>query len=110
MGSEMCIRDRLNGVSFDAQDQLSDEGGLALLRDTLINEPLLQVYIVSHLAGEQSLEELQARSQTRAQAIVDALVAMQIDASRLNAQGVGPLAPACRQAPCAQRIEVVAQR
>ncbi len=100
---------QLNGVSFNSQDQLSDEGGLNLLRDTLINEPLLQVYIVSHLSGEQSLAQLQERSQRRAQTIVDALVAMQIDASRLSAQGVGPLAPVCRQAPCAQRIEVVAQ-
>lgn len=100
---------QLHGITFDAQDQISDDGGLQLLRDTLNNEPLLRVYIVGHLEGEQALTQLQERSLRRAQLIVDALVGMQIDASRLSAQGVGPLAPECRQAPCEQRIEIVAQ-
>lgn len=100
---------QLHGIAFDAQDQLLDEGGVELLRETLRNEPLMRVYIVSHLGGEEALAQLLERSELRAQAIVDALVDMQIDASRMSAQGVGPLAPACGQAPCAQRIEIVLQ-
>lgn len=100
---------QLHGIAFDNQDQLIDEGGVELLHDTLRNEPLLRVYIVSHLGGDEALAQLQERSQLRAQALVDVLVDMQINASRMSAQGVGPLAPACGQAPCAQRIEIVVQ-
>ena len=100
---------QLHGISFDEQDQITESGGLQLLRDTLVNEPLLRVYVVGHLEGDQPLTQLLERSRGRAQAVVDALSQMQIDGSRMSAQGVGPLAPSCRQAPCGQRIEIVAQ-
>jgi hypothetical protein len=30
-----------------------------------------------------------------------------VEASRLRAEGVGPLSPACAQAPCSDRVEIV---
>ena len=56
---------------------------------------------------EQALDTLMQRSMRRAQAVRERLLAAGIDAARVDAQGVGPLAPVCRQAPCEARIEVV---
>lgn len=100
----------VRGLTFTDEDQLSDDSGLALLLETLTRDPLLQVYVVAHLRGEGSLETLLERSAARAQLVVGRLVEDGISASRLNAQGVGPLAPVCAQAPCSERIEVVVQQ
>ena len=100
----------LQGVEFDAQDEMLDEGGFIVLLNTLRNAPLMQVYIVGHLSTDGSLEELLERSAKRAQNLVDRLVEEGINESRVIAQGVGPLAPSCLQAPCSQRVEIVLRR
>lgn len=97
----------LQGIGFDARDQFQDDGGFSVLLDTLRNSPLIKVYIVAHLGGEGALEDLLARSTQRAQSLASALIAAGIIETRVLAQGVGPLAPACLQGPCAERVEIV---
>lgn len=99
----------LQGVAFDAQDEMIDEGGFTVLLNTLRNAPLMQVYIVAHLGGNAAFEELLARSTKRAQSIADRLTAAGINGPRLLVQGVGPLAPLCTQTStsCAERVEIV---
>lgn len=95
------------GLGFDENDNLLTDDGLALLLAVLRRESLLQIYVVGHSQGDAPLPELLARSERRAQAVVQRLIEAGIPASRLEAQGVGPLAPYCRPGPCGQRIEVV---
>lgn len=97
------------GLQFDGQDQLIDEGGLALLIETLLVNPQLQVYIVAHLRAEGSLEAQVERSRHRSALIAAQLGAAGIAAERISAQGVGPLAPACSTGPCTERVELVLQ-
>ena len=97
----------LQGIGFDAQDKMLDQGGFTVLLNTLRNAPLMQVYIVAHLSEEGALEEMLARSTQRAQNLVSRLVEAGINERRVLAQGVGPLAPLCLQAPCSERVEVV---
>ncbi len=97
----------IQGIAFDADDNLSDDSGIELIVQALRRDTLMQVYVVAHLQGEQDLDTLLARSAERAQAVQDALVAAGIDESRLGAHGVGPLAPFCRPGPCDDRVEVV---
>lgn len=97
----------LQGLGFDAQDELVDEGGFTVLLNTLRNAPLMQVYIVAHLGGEAALEELLSRSTQRAQNLASRLIDAGINESRVLAQGVGPLAPSCLQALCSDRVEIV---
>jgi outer membrane protein OmpA-like peptidoglycan-associated protein len=79
--------------------------------DTLIavlNEnPLLEIYIVSHLADDMSLSELQERTQKRAEIIMRRLIESGISSSRLSSHGVGPLAPSCVSTACQNRIDIV---
>lgn len=109
----MALRLEQDGVvtvpslTFDENDQLIDDEGIALVRDLLQREGVLQLYVVGHLQGDDSLERLLTRSQERAQRVVAQLVAAGVDASRIEARGVGPLAPYCRPGPCSQRIELV---
>jgi hypothetical protein len=95
------------GLSFDDNDNLLADEGLALLLAVLQREAMLQVYIVGHARGDAPLPELIARSERRAQSVVRRLIEDGIASSRLEAQGVGPLSPYCRPGPCGQRIEVV---
>jgi outer membrane protein OmpA-like peptidoglycan-associated protein len=95
------------GLSFDDDDNLLADEGLALLLAVLQRESMLEVYIVGHARGDAPLPELLARSERRAQSVVRKLVDEGITPSRLEAQGIGPLAPYCRPGPCSQRIEVV---
>lgn len=99
----------LPGLVFDEQDRLMDASGLTLLVDTLRSDPLLRVYIVAHLRAPGDLDTLLERSASRASTIVSLVTEAGIAADRVSAEGVGPLAPACRLSPCAERIEAVVQ-
>lgn len=97
----------ITDLGFDDNDELVNADGIELIVDVLSRDALLEVYIVGHLQGSDSLSELQARSAQRAQAVVDRVAAAGIDADRMQAHGLGPLAPVCRPGPCSQRIEMV---
>lgn len=97
----------ITDLGFDDNDELVNADGIELIVDVLSRDALLEVYIVGHLQGSDSLSELQARSAQRAQAVVDRVAASGIDADRMQAHGLGPLAPVCRPGPCSQRIEMV---
>lgn len=99
----------LPGLQFDGQDQLIDEGGMALVIETLRENPQLRVYVVAHLRAEETLEAQLERSRHRAALIVAQLAEAGIAAGRISAQGVGPLAPSCSTASCAERVELVLQ-
>ena len=95
------------GLAFNDADELTEDQGLALLVDVMQRRSLLQLYIVGHLQGDQPLSSLQQRSLERARAVQERLVEMGVESDRIEAQGVGPLAPYCRPGPCSQRIEAV---
>lgn len=99
----------LPGLAFDDRDALTDDSGLTLLIATLRSDPLLNVFVVAHLRGSEAIESLLERSQLRAASIVSRLTEAGIEADRISGQGVGPLAPACRQSPCRERVELVVQ-
>ncbi|MDP1929836.1 MAG: DUF4892 domain-containing protein [Gammaproteobacteria bacterium] len=99
----------LPGFAFDAQDQLIEDSGIGLLIDTLRSDPLLRAYVVVHLRAPGDLNTLMQRSARRATGIVARLTDAGIEAGRVSAQGVGPLAPACRLSPCGERVELVLQ-
>lgn len=98
---------RIRGLSFNDEDELRETSGLSLLADALHSDPVVNVYIVAHLAGDADIDILLARSKLRAEAVKDSLVVAGISADRLSAQGVGPLAPTCQRGPCAERVEIV---
>ena len=95
------------GLLFDEQDLLTEDQGLALLLEALNEDEQAHVYIVGHLQAEASLDEQIARSLRRAQLVQMRLTDAGIAAERIQAQGIGPLAPYCRTDPCRQRIEAV---
>ena len=95
------------GLLFDEQDLLTEDQGLALLLEALNEDEQAHVYIVGHLQAEASLDEQIARSLRRAQLVQMRLTDAGIAAERIQAQGIGPLAPYCRTGPCRQRIEAV---
>ena len=95
------------GLVFNEEDELEDSAGLDLLAAVLTSDSLLEVYIVGHLQAEAPLAEQIQRSLARADLVRERMIDAGIDAGRLDAQGVGPLAPFCRPGPCSQRIEVI---
>ena|SRR5690554_2577276 len=95
------------GLVFDENDRLSEDEGLALVQELMQNQGLLEGYVVAHLQGGDRLDRLLERSSDRAEQVVSRLVDAGVDAARLEARGVGPLAPYCRPGPCSQRIELV---
>lgn len=95
------------GLLFDEQDLLTEDQGLQLLVDALNDDGQTNIYIVGHLQAEATLDEQISRSLIRAEVIQQHLISAGIDPRRLQAQGVGPLAPFCRTGPCRQRIEIV---
>lgn len=95
------------GLVFNEDDELENSEGLELLAAVLTADSLLNIYIVGHLQAETSLAEQTRRSLQRAERVRSALIDAGISAERMEAQGVGPLAPFCRPGPCRQRIEVL---
>ena len=86
---------RLTGISFDDQDRLleSSQQPLQQLAVALNKSTRLKLYVVGHLRGEQPLPQLMSRSLHRANSVVSALQQLGVGSERLDAQGVGPLAP-----------------
>lgn len=95
------------GLSFDESDQLTQDDGIQLVHELMQSQALLQVFVVGHLQGDGDVGSLIERSRSRAEQVVARLVEAGVDASRVQAHGVGPLAPFCRPGPCSQRIELV---
>lgn len=93
---------------FRADDTLATPVNVEQLVSELNADPSLSVYVVAHLRQEgESLQELMRRSTSRANSLRQILIEAGIAAQRIEAAGVGPLAPACDQESCAERIELV---
>lgn len=99
----------ITGLGFDDNDELVNDEGIELIVEVMRRNALLEVYVVGHLQENSSLADLQARSAQRARVVLERVVAAGIDADRMQAHGLGPLAPTCRPGPCSQRIELVLQ-
>ena len=99
-------------VQFNTADggdeELDDPSALDYLVRLLRTDPEIRVYLVSHLtAPERSLESLLEQSENRAQLIKAVLLEKGIVGARIEAAGVGPLAPSCALSDCSDRIELV---
>ena len=99
-------------VQFNTADggdeELDDPSALDYLVRLLRTDPEIRVYLVSHLtAPERSLESLLEQSEKRAQLIKAVLLEKGIVGARIEAAGVGPLAPSCALSDCSDRIELV---
>ena len=97
----------LPGLAFGADDQPSSGGILDEVAEMLGLDPELRLYVVAHLQGEGSLDDLLERSTARAQSVVQLLAEQGIDSGRLVARGLGPLSPLCAAGNCAARVELV---
>lgn len=97
----------LPNIEFTSDTELSEDSDLRPALELLESNPELRFYLVAHLDGEGPLAELIARSRVRAEALRTQLIARGVQASRLIADGVGPLAPACEIVDCSQRVELV---
>ena len=90
------------------EEELDDPSTLDYLVRLLRTDPEIRVYLVSHLSGpERSLESLLEQSEKRAQLINAVLLEKGIESERIEAAGVGPLAPSCALSDCSDRIELV---
>ena len=109
---------RVDGLLF-AHDEatLLPESAPALeaLRDLLLARPELSLYVVGHSDMSGSLAYNLSLSERRAASVIAALVEThQISAGRLEARGVGPLAPEATNATDTgratnRRVEIVAR-
>lgn len=99
----------LSGVEFDINDRLVQQGNLDLIVDLLNQDASMQIYLVAHLREGGPIESLMSRSLVRASSLRQELINRGIDGSRISAQGVGPLAPACAATNCESRVEAVLQ-
>ncbi|MBL4892273.1 MAG: DUF4892 domain-containing protein [Rhizobiaceae bacterium] len=94
--------------SFQSNDRLSVPVDVASLVLALNSDQALSIYVVAHLKQDgQPLQELMRRSLIRANSLRQALIAAGVDAERIEAAGVGPLAPRCIEGSCEERIEIV---
>jgi OOP family OmpA-OmpF porin len=85
------------GIYFEADKAVIKPESAAALDEIvklLKQNPSLKLYVVGHTANAGSLESSLKLSQDRADAIVKALVAKGVAASRLKAVGIGPYSPA----------------
>lgn len=97
----------LPGVMFNADDSLDPSSDIDYLYEILQSDTDMTVYLVGHLHGSDSLAILMRRSLQRAATLKQELVDRGINESRIEAQGVGPLAPICTTDQCGERIEMV---
>ncbi len=98
----------LPALRFQSNDRLATPVDIDSLVAALNSDQSLSVYLVAHLKQDgQSLEELMRRSTSRANSLRQALIAAGIGAQRIEAAGVGPLAPFCATGNCQERIEIV---
>jgi outer membrane protein OmpA-like peptidoglycan-associated protein len=106
------------GIYFDTgKSEIKPESEAALqeIAKMLRQEPALQVYIVGHTDNVGGFEMNMELSRARAAAVVDALVGGHgVEASRLEAHGVGPLAPVAPNTTSEgkdknRRVEIVAR-
>ena len=94
--------------SFQSNDRLAVPVDVESLVSALNSDQTIAVYVVAHLKQDgQSLQELMQRSLARANSLRQALIAAGIEAQRIEAAGVGPLAPNCASGNCEERIEMV---
>ncbi len=106
-GSVILPAVEFGSVEGDSERLLEPEALDYLVR-LLQRESDMRVYIVSHLSRpEKSLEALLAQSKNRSQLIRQILIEKGIDGARVEAAGVGPLAPSCALSDCSDRIELV---
>lgn len=94
-------------VFFAADNELGENADLLPVVELIRSSPELRFYLVVHLDDGGTLEELLARSASRAQFLKQQLVDMGVASDRLIAQGIGPLAPGCEIANCENRVELV---
>lgn len=94
-------------IVFDSDDRLAPETNLAAVVDLLQSDQSRQYYVVAHLSAAAPLETLVQRSTARAELLRQSLIERGVSADRLVARGVGPLAPVCNIASCAERAELV---
>jgi outer membrane protein OmpA-like peptidoglycan-associated protein len=95
-------------ISFQSNDRLAGPADVESLVSALNSDQELSVYVVAHLKQDgQALQELMQKSLVRANSLRQALIAAGIDARRIEAAGVGPLAPSCANGDCEERIEIV---
>jgi len=95
-------------IAGGADEELDDPSALDYLVRLLRTDTEIRVYLVSHLtAPERSLESLLEQSEKRAQLIKAVLLEKGIVGARIEAAGVGPLAPSCALSDCSDRIELV---
>lgn len=99
----------LPGISFTDDNQLGAETDLSYIVEMLQSDTSLQVYLVSHLGGDEPLQSLMQRSAARASYLTQQLINAGLGRERISAQGVGPLAPVCAASNCNERIEMVLQ-
>ncbi len=95
------------GISFTNDRQLSNPEILSSIAVEMNEQENLRFYIVAHLFGMQDLQQLINRSTARAQTVRQQLINLGVDAGRLIARGLGPLAPSCPGTDCQQRVEIV---
>jgi len=98
---------RLTGLTFDAEDQLISQGNLSSIVELLESQSELNIYVVAHLRDEGQIEALLSRSLARATAVRGALIAEGVPGDRIDAHGVGPLAPFCGEGNCQERVDIV---
>ena len=104
------------GIYFDtgkAEIKAESDAALAEIAKLLQQHTRLKLYVVGHTDDTGDSATNQRLSEQRAKAVVSTLTgSYQIDASRLQAHGVGPLAPASNNTSAAgkqlnRRVELV---
>ncbi len=97
----------LPDLEFVGDEELSADSNLQAALELVQSNPDLEFYLVVHLRDDAPLADLLARSRVRAEFIRNQLLAAGVQAERIIAEGVGPLAPACELADCDERVELV---